>query len=262
MSDITLDSLFRASQSVELPDGVVVQVRALGDAERRSRTMASLRASIRLDEKLEDTNSDEYMVYLLPLKKSSRDELLEIVQTWRENEASRTATDEVPDEYIPFPTNASDEEMKAVLLKRNVSEKDIQKRREDYVKKQGKLLRKTAEKWDDDKLLQEAIARKKTLIALNETVNENAYQSVFIATEKDGKRYFNSIEDVRGMNSDVLVRLFVAQQEVDSLDTWELTKIRAGRESKRLVAPDEELLSEAELESMVVDVGREPFDED
>ena len=262
MSDITLDSLFRATQSVELPDGIVVQVRALGDAERRSRITASLRASIRLDERLEDTDSDEYMVYLVPLKKSSREDLLDIIQTWKENEASRTITDEIPDEYLPFPDKASEEEMKEVLRKRETSEKSIAKRREDYVKKQGKLLRKMAEKWDEDELLREAMARKRTLLSLNETVNENAYQSVFMATEKDGKRYFEKIEDVRGLNSDVLVRLYVAQQEVDSLDMWELTKIRSRRESERVVAPDEELLSESELESMVVDTGSEPFDED
>jgi hypothetical protein len=236
MGDITLDHLMRANKAVVLPDNSTVRVRSLSDAERRQKQLASLRASIRLDEKLADETTDEYAVYLYSVKQLSRDELLKVLEQWKRNNAMESAVRELEPEYIPFPDNPSDDEMKDVLKLREASEKQLADRRVEYVENQVKAYLQSAEKWTDDTLLKEAIARKRMLVSLEEVLNEDVYQSVYLGTcKEDGSRYFENIQQVRNTSTQLLIFLLENQREVDNVNLWEVTKSGVGREIERMV---------------------------
>jgi hypothetical protein len=238
MSEITLDRLFRAKQDVVLPDGRTVQVRALSDAERKQRSTASLRASIRSDELLSKEDSDEYAIYIKPLEQASREELENIIVDWQTADIVRAAYEEFKYEFIPFPDDASDEEQKDVLLKRAESEKAVDDKRQDYIVKQTLAFREKVQSWTD--VSKEAKARKRFLVSVNARYEADVYMSVYLGSEVNGKRLFQSAEEVSSLQSDVLRKLLEAQREVDSLDVWELTKIRTGRQPERVVAAPQE----------------------
>lgn len=235
MSPITLDKLFRAFKPVELPNGETVIVRALSDAERKTKQMATLRAAIRLDQRLDDPESDEYLVYITPVAQLPREELEEIVVEWQKNDLARAAFEQYKNEYLPFPDDATDEEMKDVLGKRKESEAATEQARKDYVKREAKVFAKKVQGWTDEVLLKEAVRRKKFAVSIGERFSEDVYQTIFLGTEKDGHRYFSSMDEVRSMHTDVLNRLLESQREVDSLDIWELTKTGDGRHPERVV---------------------------
>lgn len=239
MGDITLDQLFRARKGIELPDKTNIFVRSLSDTERRQKQLASLRASVRLDQKLADENSDEYAVYLYPLKQLSRDDLLEILKQWKLGNAIETSAREFEPEYIPFPENADDEETKRVLLHREEAEKQLIEKRKEYVERLVDDYIASAEKWSDDVLLKEAIARKRMVVSLEEVLNEDAYQAVYLGTEtSEGKRYFRDIAAVRSLPTNLLFFLLENQREVDNVNLWEVTKSGDGRQTIRLVDAD------------------------
>jgi hypothetical protein len=240
MSDITLDKLMRASKAIVLPDNNTVTVRSLSDAERRQKQLASLRASVRLDEKLADESSDEYAVYLYPLKQLSRDELLEILAQWKRGNAMETSMRDIENEYIPFPDNASMDEEKEVLKKREENEKLVETQRKEYAENLVAEYLKSAEKWDDGRVLREALARKRMIVSLEEVLNEDVYQCVYLGTyTEDGKRYFQNVQRVRESPTQLLIFLLENQREVDNINLWEVTKSGNGRVTDGVVGGDE-----------------------
>jgi hypothetical protein len=223
-----------------------VWVRAFGDAERKDVAMASLRASVRLEDALDNPESDEYAVYILPLQRVERDTLISIVQAWAENDAVQESLRAIKDEYIPFPEPSTDEEKRDTLRKREANEKEIREQRLKFVKERTEAAGKAAEGKSIEDLRREAILRRKGMAALEVVGAESIRHTVLICTEtEDGQKVFSGIEEVKGLDSSVLNSLWLKQQEVDSLDPWAIAKFRPRRKPKRMVDTRQESASEA-----------------
>lgn len=234
-STVTLDRLYRAKTNVTLPGGVVVQVRALSDAERRSKQQSAIRASLRLEQAFNDPESDAYIVHIMPLEKSERDELVEIYVAWAQNDAVRQAPEVIKDEYIPLPEKATEQDIKDTMQRRDKSEDAIANQRRAYVQERAEVARKKAQEMPDADLRREAIARRKYLTALEQALIEDSLQTVLVCTEKDGQPFFADIEEVKNLDSRVLDALLTEQRKVDSLDPWAVAKFRNGRIPRRMV---------------------------
>ena len=234
--ELTIDRLFRAVQDVTLPNDDVVQTRALTDAERKSKSLLSLKASIKLEDAMQTEGSDEWTVYVLPLKRAERETLVDIVEAWARQEASRLSFKEIPYEPIEFPEGeVEDDEKKEILRKRVISEAETQKKRKAFIKERGAVARAKADTQEVEELRREAINRRRALESLREAWDEDAYGSVVYGTEKNSTRDFNSIEEVRNLDGVVLRKLLDAQRDVDDIDPYAVQQFRNGRESSGVV---------------------------
>lgn len=241
MGEITLDRLYRATKQVELPDGTTIVVRALGDAERRAVGMAALRFSILTDKALGDETSDEYIVHLLPLQLAERETLIDVVLEFRRGVLYQEAAKQFPNQFLPHPEDATPEEMKEVEERRAESEKTIEEKRTGYIEKGLEEHRAKLDKIEDGQLRKEATQRKRQVISLDSASREEMYQSVYYGTIRpEGTKYFASVDEVRALDSQVLMKLLREQREVDVLDVWALTKIGSGRNPERLVETHQE----------------------
>lgn len=226
MNEVTLDRLNRASRTVTLPDGVNVTVRALGDAERRQRNRSSLAASMRAERAFLDKDSDWYLSVIFPLENAERDDLEQAISDWRKIELVNEAEEKFPFEFLPIPDGATQSEEEETLRSRERSEKKTVESREKYAADTLEAFKKKISGWETDVLRKDAIERRKLLMASNEAWNESVYQTVFVATEIEGKPYFIDIADVRKLDPDVLSKLFEEQVLAESVNPWELTKFR------------------------------------
>jgi hypothetical protein len=239
--ELTIDRLFRTTQDVAMPTGEIVQVRALSDPERKSKSLLSLKDSIKLEDAMATEESDEWTVYVFPLMKADKETLLDIIEAWTQQEASRESFKEVPDEHIEIPEGeVSDDEKKEILRKRVISESETQKKREAYIKGRTEAARKKADTQEMEALRREAVNRRRALESLRAAWEEDAYASVFYGTEKNGKRYFSSIEEVKGLDGTVLRELLNAQRDVDSIDPYAVQQFRDGRTSSGMVVGNQE----------------------
>ena len=257
-----LDRLYRVSKVIDLPDETKVRVRALSDAERQQIELDALSAAMRFDRKIKDTDSNEYMCYIYPLKEAAQDVLVDVLCLWQRGEAQTEAMKEIKDEFIPIPDNASFVEKKAVLIQREEVESATERKREAYVENVIEAARKKYKKLDEETLRKEATARRMQYLSATEAFTEKMCRAVFYGTEKvEGGRFFESIGDVKELDSTILSFLYTQQREVDSLDPWAIVKFRAGRESSGLVALKEDVGESGETDSVVVGVRGEPVEE-
>jgi len=259
MEEVTLDRLYRASQIVELPGGTKVKVRALSDAERQQSELDSLAAAMRFDKRIKNFDSEEYACYIYPLENGERDTLIEILCIWARGTAQVEAGRQIKDEFITIPDNASLEERMDVEKQREASEAAAKKQREEYIENGVKAAREKYSKLEDDKIRNEAKARRMQYLTASETLAERMCRAVFYGVEKvEGGRFFESYEDVKQLDSTALAFLYGKQQEVDSLDPWAVIKFRAGRELDRLVDAEKEPGKSGGIDSVVVDVHHKP----
>ena len=241
---ITLDRLYRARKAVALPDNSTVLVRALSDAERRQIQTDSLAASMRFDRALKDHNSNEYLCYVYPLESATRDELIEALAQWRRSELMLAAQREFKDEYLPFPDDATLEEMKAVVLQREESEARIKASREAFIEKQIVDERIRLSDKPEDALRVSALKYRAQYVSALEAYAENVRRCVYYSCEKtDGGRAY-TFEEVCNLETSVLNKLYTEHKEVDSLDPWEITKMGDGRKPEGMVAAESESLTE------------------
>ncbi len=260
--EVTLDRLYRVSRVVALPDETEIRIRALSDAERQQIELDALSAAMRFDRKIKDTDSNEYMCYIYPLKEATQDILVDVLCLWQRGEAQTEAMKEIKDEFIPIPDNASFIEKKAVLIQREEVESETDKKREAYVKNALVAARKKYEKLDEDTLRKEATSRRMQYLSATEAFTEKMCRAVFYGIEKiEGGRFFESIGDVKSLDSTILSFLYQQQREVDSLDPWAIVKFRAGRESSGLVALKEDIGEPGKPDCMVVGVRDKPVEE-
>ena len=173
--ELTIDRLFRTAAEVTLPTGNKLTVRALSDPERKSKSLKSLKASIKLEDLMQTEGSDEWTVYVFPLMKAERDTLIDIIEAWTRQEASRESFREIPDERIEIPEGeVSDDEKKEILRKRVISESKVQEKREAYIKGRTEAARQKADKQEVEALRREAINRRRALESLRIAWEEDA----------------------------------------------------------------------------------------
>lgn len=229
MTEITLDRLFRVSKELELPDETKVTVRALGDAERKERHRFALGESMRLDRSLRNTDSNEYLALVYPIENAEDNILQQVLLDWKKVDAKMESVEVFKYEFIPVPDKASDEEEKEVLEKRKEHEKDIDNKRDKYVKDQVDTFKEKVLQFSRDMLVKEALERKKWMVSREESWNTTIDYTVWKSVEKDGKPYFRTFQEVKDLDSSVKTILFNANMELEAINPWEISKKSSGR---------------------------------
>lgn len=223
--DFGIDKLFRAYKEVELPNGTVLRVRALSDLEIRTIDQRALALSAEYREKLDRQDSDEYRALVYDSGKWDEDAIIDMLEPYYRLQFVEEAARKIPYEYIPFPENASEEQRREILAKRQKSEEEIRKKRdkfvEDSLKRKINKLRKLAH----DQFVAETLKDIKEMAARLEYSTYRTLLILLAACEKeDGERYFSNLEEVMSVPERIRNELFLAYNEVSAIDVWELEK--------------------------------------
>jgi len=222
MEGITVDRLFRVSKDIELL-GHKLKVRALSDLEMQLRHREAMRASVVVERALRDPDSTESLVNLAPLEQSAPDDLKSILVIYHQRETQIKAAREIPLDYLPFPDEATEEEQREVLARRETHAKLIQDKRKASVEQEVESYRKSLEDKSVEWLL--AQAKGKTIMANASAsfAEEFALHTIYTTLETpEGKRYFDSLDEVRLVPASVRNLILTTFSEVNDLDPLRL----------------------------------------
>lgn len=226
---IRLDDLFRAVKDVDLPKGLKGQVRALSDGEMKERRRYALLHSQEVVTGLEDKTSDSYRLYVAPLATTKNRELLtDAVLQIRRVEALRDAFVLYPNVLIPMSDNVTDIEEREVLEQRKTQEEDLVKKRVAF---QDKRVATISEKLKSLNLKQlRAMAQGLAVITAERAATIDAmrwytvYAAVSVYDNGTLERLYQDPDTVRESPQQVVDRLYLEVEEVNTVDPWEIAK--------------------------------------
>jgi hypothetical protein len=222
--ELFLDSLFRVSKVTELP-GTEVTVRALSDAELRSRESIARAASAKYRKLLKDPNSDEHLAFIESLDELTDPQLVEIiVSQYSQLEAQDEARSQSKPEFIPTPEDPSDSEKLDAVDEQQSEDERASELYRTALKTMTDNYRKNVESWDRPKLLTEAKNWNVRGLAYTEYLRTSILASLYLSTEKNGKRYFANLEALENTNQMVVNRLYEEFVKVNEVDAWEVAK--------------------------------------
>lgn len=222
--ELFLDKLFRVSKVVALP-GTEVTVRALSDAELRSRESIARAASAKYRKLLRNPDSDEHIAFVESLDELTDPQLIEvIVLQYSQLEAQDEARSQSKPEFIPTPDNPSDVEKLDVIDEQKDEDERVSELYKSTLKTMLDNYRKNVESWDRNKLLAES--RNWTIrgLAYTEYLRTSILASLYLATEKNGKRYFPNLDALENTSQMVVNRLYEEFVKVNEVDAWEIAK--------------------------------------
>lgn len=220
---VTLDDLCRPAVDKTLPNGKTVRVRALSDVERRTCDMEALALSARLARALGDKESREYQAYILPtLLEGSDERKRDAIVAYRSLTAVRESNRTVQSRYIPFPDNATDEERREVIDKRQAESLAVLERRAAETKRLIDETRQQIAEMIGETLDAKLEREAKNAISSGLYSDEFVRHTIYHACEFDGgaARFFASVEAVRSLPVAILNFLWDAYNEVDSIDPF------------------------------------------
>jgi hypothetical protein len=226
LDSITLDRLFRATKVVPIQNRTF-NVRALTDLERNMRYRTAALVRSKTARKLDDPNSDESLINFGTYEEYTDDELRDVILVFRRRDAMRDAARTVQYKFVPYPDNATEAEVDTV-----------NHQREEALAKMGADREKFVEDYlASTKIKLSEMERNLLLGEYKRCVRESVLTSVF-AEEIDMQTLFISLdgqltlEDVRGLASQVRQRLIESITEVDNIDPLAL-KLPALTESSQ-----------------------------
>jgi hypothetical protein len=229
MAQFDIDKFFRVSTPETLPNGDVVNVRCLSDMELKARDSHGLSQVATMSEALKNPESAEYKEKMLPLDNATDASLIDtLVTSWRE-EWFRETRELHRVQFFPYPDNATDQERIDTDHKQKEHELTVYTARAKYVLDREGQFRKNASEWDRTILLRETKQRSIMLYALDVGLQEQIYWTVWKSVEKDGKPYWESLNDVKQLSKFAIDRLMALYREVDAQDPWALTKSKSAR---------------------------------
>lgn len=222
---LSMDAMYRVRTELTMPDGSVMIVRTLSEAEVQTKNRMALDASRRRADDLRDPQSAAHKELIAPLRGLSVSAARTILSSLKQTALRRDAVGEIPYEFIPIPDGASLEEKQEVLARREKSEEKTRERREQWVASRLKEYQAKIEKLEHDAVLRELEAQTILAYAYQSYFDTLQYATLYLACRhEDGRRWFSSLEQVSEMGSAVLDRVFAAYREVDGVDPWELEK--------------------------------------
>lgn len=225
-----LDDLYNTEADITLPDGQVITVRTMTDAEVNVRELASLEVSSVIEERLSDKGDPEYLSLIAPLEHLDPPDLIAVIMAVKTRYIEDRVRAEFPFRYIPFPDDATDEEKRDVLTRRRESEAKVQQRRSEVQSERGAKERADLEELDHDELRARATNALVSTEMFTARLTEYYAQTIFMAcVDEDGSPTFD-LEAVRkhgtrgGLNEKVFQRLMSVYNEIDDVDPWILEK--------------------------------------
>lgn len=219
MEQITLDRLFRRTKVVEMPDGAKVKVRALSDIEMQERNRTGLAARHVAEKRLRDHDSLEYKATLLPLEEAEADQLRATLFVYQRFDLSSLANEKYPYLYVPEPDEATEAEKLETITRREEREKEINDKREVWMKAEADRYAETLDKKDDDWLRRECARRTAEFFGREAFAEAVTSYEIYRSVENlDGSRYFENQAEVGNVPTAVKTKLYGEMREVNSLD--------------------------------------------
>jgi len=229
-----IDKFFRVSKETELPDATAITVRTLSDVELKARQAHAVSILGQTAQKLRNPESEEHKSRIAPLSEVTNESLVEtLVSTWRP-EWIGEARESQRMMIFPYPDDAGDIEKADVDRKQKEHEQAVFAERTKYLTNRELSFREKAKGWDRDTILKNVVDRAVGLYALDESLQEQDYYTIWRSVEIDNKPHWSSLEDVRQLNPKVVSELLRVYQEVDAQDPWELTKSLLPRNPERV----------------------------
>jgi len=222
---LSMDAMYRVRTTVTMPDGAVMVVRTLSEAEVQTKNRMALDASRQRADRLRDPQSDEHKELIAPLHWLNANAARAILVSLKQTELRREAVSQIPYEFIPIPDGASLEEKREILSRREKSEEETRTKREKWVSARLSEYQSKIEQLDHETLLLELESQTILAYAYQAYFDTLQYATLYLACRRDdGSRWFSSLEQVQEMGVAVLDKIFAAYREVDSVDPWELEK--------------------------------------
>lgn len=223
MEAVTIDRLFRVHKQVEVL-GHKLTIRCLSGPESQDRDRYSLMAGLTLEKKLRNHESEEYLTTLSGYKNFDRDSLIAFLKVGYVGEAEDKAREKYPLNYVPFPDGALEEERRRTLESRESTEK----KNEADVTAEVKRLMESYEKSLADTPVDELLVKVESRVigmAVNRATNESyAYYALYLSVhDLEGKRYFSTPEEPRGLHDSITIMLMKEFKEVNGVDPLALS---------------------------------------
>lgn len=222
--ELFLDSLFRVSELVELP-GKVVTVRALGDAELRLREQMSRTHAGKFRKLLQDETSLEYETYVAPLLEMEEHDLREtLVSFYNALEAEQEARENIKPRFVPEPDDSTLDEK----LETDEAQKEADKAYQEALRREveglSEIHRQGFANLSKEQLANEVKTKAVSYFAYGEYLRFTVLASLYLATEFQGKRAFQTTSDVDNLPRELVLKLQDAFAIVNNKDIWELSK--------------------------------------
>jgi len=229
-----IDKFFRVSTETALPDGTAVTVRTLSDVELKARQAHAVSILGQASQRFRNPESEDHKARIAPLFEVTDESLVEtLVSTWRP-EWIGEARESQRMMIFPYPDDANDTEKVDIDRKQKEHEQAIFAERTKYLTNRELAFREKVKSWDRETLLKNVVDRAVGLYALDESLQEQDYYTIWRAVEIDDKPHWSFVDEVRQLHPKVASELLRVYQEVDSQDPWELTKSLVSRDSERV----------------------------
>jgi hypothetical protein len=224
-----LDDLYNTEAEVALPDGKVILVRTLTDAEVNHRELEAIKAASVVEAEFEDETSQRYKDLIEPLQRLDHDGLVAIIMAVQEVVIREEVVRENPFRYVPFPDDATEDEKRDVMRRREEQEAQVRQRRSEEISRRLSARREEMQILEDDDLMKRAKRALVNTEAFNRRIEEFYTQTVYQSTWLDSKHPFK-LEAVRGhgkrdgLNEKVFRKILEVYGEIDTADPWVLQK--------------------------------------
>lgn len=232
--EFKLDDLFNVEAEFELPNGEVVTVRVLTEAEVAERDDAALKA-YRAEQERYEKGTEEYEKVFGPLEEADTEALVYMCAAVEHSAQRIKVQRQYPMRYFPVPEEATTEEKIEVMRQQDAHEADIMAKREKALDEHvEKFIERMKQEEDRDKLMRRATRALIEMRGETERVKEFYAQTVHLAARKDGSDGppYWPIEAVRkhgrrgGLSERVYNEILALYFQIDDADPWTLQKKR------------------------------------
>ena len=231
MTSVTfkLDDLYNTEAEVTLPDDKVIQVRTLTEAEANVRELEAIKAASAVEAEMKDEATQKHKDLIEPLQQLTHDGRVAVTMSVAELTMREEVARDKPFRYIPFPDDATEEEKRDVMLRRDEHEAKVRQDRSEELSRRLTRRREELQELEDGVLLERSRAALVGTEAFNKRIDEFYSQTVYMSARHNGKPAFK-LEAVRnhgkgdGLNEKVYRRLLEVYGEIDSVDPWVLQK--------------------------------------
>ena len=231
-ADFRLDDLYNVFATVELPGDDKVIVRVLTKTETEIRDEATIAAYKKAEDDLR--GDEEYFGKLVtPLKdEADKETLIGIIVAMQTYSLGLAAIKKYPLRFLPYPDDATPEEMAEVMRKQDEHEEMVASRRQDEVDKRKAQLEEKLQERDKEKLVEQAINALVTSKGELARQEEYQVQTVYMSARRGdtkGEPYWD-LEVVRahgtegGIGEKVYDRVLSTYFQLDAVDPWDLQK--------------------------------------
>jgi len=215
---LTTDRLYRALLPFEF-HGQALVARALSGPENDERNLHATRTAMLLERKLKDPESVEYWGNLRVYDEMAPETLRELLLAFRRTTYRQDAVRDEPPTYIPFPENATEEQKREVLARRDEEAAAWGQRIDESVKRRMKSFEDSLATLAPEALL--AQVKRAAIYNLTNAAANDAFvhYSLYLSIQTpQGERRFASVEEAAGLPDPVVTVFYQKVREVNEID--------------------------------------------